>query len=323
MDYPKSVAGVGLVDGKFVDENATTGQVGSLIPSAWGNAVTDEILAVLAAAGIVPDEAKFNQLALAVQALIGAALVKSNAVVGSARNVKMTVAAASTTATLMADELVVSAALGGMAYRLGGFNKTINLATTGAGGMDTGAAPANGYVALYAIYNPTTGATALLGVNATSAAVPEVYGGANMPTGYADSALVSVWPTNAGGQFKIGSQRDRRVSFGDIIVLTSNVNAASPTSLSISAAAPQNAKSVSGSFGSSSTSAGVSVDIIVGADANLSGAYRNNNYAGTSGQSAIVPFGPLDLAAAQTIYYTATVGSGTPTHRVFINGYTF
>lgn len=33
---PKSVPGVGLVGGKFVDENTATGQQGSLIPSVWG-----------------------------------------------------------------------------------------------------------------------------------------------------------------------------------------------------------------------------------------------------------------------------------------------
>jgi hypothetical protein len=80
-------------------------------------------------------------------------------------------------------------------------NKTVNLATTGAGGMDSGAAPNNGFVAIYAIYNPTTGASALLARNATAAAQPTVYGGANMPAGYTASALISVWPTNASGQF--------------------------------------------------------------------------------------------------------------------------
>ncbi|MCI1005050.1 phage tail protein [Herbaspirillum sp. C7C8] len=70
MDYPKSVAGVGLVNGKFIDENEQTGQQGSLIPSAWGNDVTDEILAVQAAGGQEPDETKTNQLLLAIQKLI-------------------------------------------------------------------------------------------------------------------------------------------------------------------------------------------------------------------------------------------------------------
>ena len=67
MDYPKSVPNVGLVDGKFVDENPSTGQVGSLIPSAWGNSVTQELLNVIKAAGLSPDENQLNQLLKAIQ----------------------------------------------------------------------------------------------------------------------------------------------------------------------------------------------------------------------------------------------------------------
>lgn len=67
MDYPKSVANVGLVNGKFVDENTATGVVGSLIPSVWGNAVTDEIIAVIAAAGISPVEGQLDQLLTAIR----------------------------------------------------------------------------------------------------------------------------------------------------------------------------------------------------------------------------------------------------------------
>lgn len=50
MDFPKSVTGAGLVNGRFVDENPVTGQQGSLITGAWGNQLTDEILNVLAEA---------------------------------------------------------------------------------------------------------------------------------------------------------------------------------------------------------------------------------------------------------------------------------
>jgi hypothetical protein len=67
MDYPKSVPNVGLVDGKFIDENTVTGAVGSLIPSVWGNAVTDEILTVIKAAGIVPSEGATDQLLKAIR----------------------------------------------------------------------------------------------------------------------------------------------------------------------------------------------------------------------------------------------------------------
>jgi hypothetical protein len=69
MDYPKSVPGVGLVGGKFIDENAVSGIMGSLIPAAWGNAVTDELLAVLVAAGIEPDESDHAQLLAALRVL--------------------------------------------------------------------------------------------------------------------------------------------------------------------------------------------------------------------------------------------------------------
>ncbi|MDD1147147.1 hypothetical protein Q7O60_02565 [Pseudomonas protegens] len=70
MDYPKSVPNVGLVNGKFVDENTTTGQVGSLIPASWGNAVTSEILNVLKAASIAPDELSNDQLYKAISKIV-------------------------------------------------------------------------------------------------------------------------------------------------------------------------------------------------------------------------------------------------------------
>lgn len=70
MDYPKSVPGVGLVGGKFVDENAATGQQGSLIPSAWGNAVTEEISNVIKDAGDVPAEGDLSQLQKAIRKIV-------------------------------------------------------------------------------------------------------------------------------------------------------------------------------------------------------------------------------------------------------------
>lgn len=69
MDYPKSTPNVGLVGGKFVDENTSTGQAGSLIPATWGNSVTDELLAVIVAAGMTPSEGDLTQLQKAIQTL--------------------------------------------------------------------------------------------------------------------------------------------------------------------------------------------------------------------------------------------------------------
>lgn len=71
MDFPKSVPGVGLVGGVFVDENPATGRAGSLMAAAWGNAVTEELLAVIRAAGIEPSEEDNSQLLEAIEALAG------------------------------------------------------------------------------------------------------------------------------------------------------------------------------------------------------------------------------------------------------------
>nr|WP_262925824.1 phage tail protein [Pseudomonas chlororaphis] len=59
-----------MVNGKFVDENPVTGQVGSLISSQWGNAVTDELLNVIRAGGKVPAEAEHDQLLAAIKAIV-------------------------------------------------------------------------------------------------------------------------------------------------------------------------------------------------------------------------------------------------------------
>lgn len=75
MDFPISVPGIGLVGGKFVDENQLTGTPGSLIPAQWGNGVTEEILNVISAAGLAPSEALNNQLLAAIRGLTAGRLI--------------------------------------------------------------------------------------------------------------------------------------------------------------------------------------------------------------------------------------------------------
>lgn len=243
------------------------------------------------------------------------------AVVGDMRNAKMSVTSASASATFTADEIIVESALGGSTYKLANFSKAINLATTGAGGMDTGSAPTSGYVALYAIYNPATGASALLGKNATSGVQPSVYSGSNMPAGYTASALVSVWPTNASGQFVAGFQEGRSVGIAVATALNTSTQQASYTALSIAGIVPPNAIAVVGTMtaGSSITST-----LVISVASNTVGSgVRTASFGTTGAQSYTVPYPRVALSAAQTIYYVATSTAGTPAFLINISGYEF
>lgn len=255
-------------NGEFTDGNVAGGIPPTILPAEWFNTIQRELINLLAAANIEPDSDDFNQVATAVSKLIteggflktvnnlseikaagadavsaaltnlglsdAAHLSQLTGVIGTSRNAKMSVTAASSTATFTADELIVQTALGGLQYKICSFNKTINLATTGAGGMDTGAVPANGFVALYAIYNPTTQISALLAVNASLVVAPEVYGGSNMPAGYTASALVAVLPVTT-ARFAPFIHQGRKVSIIGASILSGSSTPSSLAALTVSA----------------------------------------------------------------------------------------
>lgn len=318
----------------------------------WFNIITAEVLNVLAEADITPDKGDLTQLSKAIKKIIssGSLLINNNlgeikeagpaavtetlsnlglsdvahlpqltGVIGTSRNARMSVTAASATATFAASEIIVQDGLGGLQYKLSGFSKTINLATTGAGGMDTGTVPVTGYVALYAIYNPTTQVSALLAVNATSVLAPEVYGGANMPAGYTASALVSVWGTAVSG-FKVGFLSGRHVSILPVNAYTATVGTIPDTSLSLSTAVPINAVNVDVSIavGQTTLGSGVGMSVFssngvaqIGATAATSGSVSSSGITGT-----------LPLIESQRLYYSmsnTTIGS----YKIACRGYEF
>ncbi|WP_241496017.1 hypothetical protein [Paraburkholderia monticola] len=252
--------------------------------------------------------------------LINAISANSESVIGGVRNLAMNIATASASATLTADEIIVGSALGGLKYTLASFSKTINLATTGAGGMDTGSAPASGFVAIYAIYNPTTQTAALLATNAATKQ-GNVYGGANPPAGYTASALVSVWQTNSSGQLTVGTQEDRSISTVSVGVLTSSTTQSTPVALTISSAVPANARSVSGYLSLGSTSISSMFLNLFSSSASTG----QQTAAGTvsAGTSLFTTFRNLQMVSAQTLFYTAGNGAGTPTFSITVSGYDF
>ncbi|MCW3581541.1 phage tail protein [Burkholderia cenocepacia] len=233
----------------------------------------------------------------------------------------MSVASASASATFTADEIVVETTLGGGFFRLAGFNKTINLATTGAGGMDTGSAPATGFVGIYAIYNPTTGSSALLATNATVAKVPEVYAGGHMPPGYAASALVSVVPTNGAAQFPMLHQTDRQVDLAQVGILgTSTDGGTTWNSVDISGLAPMNAKTFKGYASGANANAGAFNLGVGGNSSGIGNLTANFSANGCSFQATGIP-----IVIPQTVYwyyhFSGTVSSLSFT--LYGSGYTF
>lgn len=241
-------------------------------------------------------------------------------VVGSMVGAKMTVMAASATATFTADEITVEDA-NGKTYRLKNFNQAINLASAvkGLGAMDVGAAPNNGYVAVYALYNPVTKAQGAMAVNATASVAPNLCAGV-IPAGYTASALASVYPTNASGQFVVGHQIARKVYTPFATLLNTSVQQPSLTALSIAGYVPPNAKTVSGQLIIGPNSPGSGAMDVAGSASGIGGQYLNA-YSLAGGGTAQAPFADLPIITAQTIYYIASGAAGS--YSILGSAYTF
>ena len=238
--------------------------------------------------------------------------------IGDARNAKMMINDASYTATFTADELIVGDELGGTQYRIGNINKSVDLSTTGKGGMDGGSAPSWGHVALYAIYNPTTEEVALLATDATKAVSPTVYGGANMPSGFTSSALVSIAPTRSDGMFAPCSQMGRTVSVRPALVLSTKTAAGDLTAIDISSGVPKGAVSVTmvGNTATSGTS-GLFLNIY-----ETSYSTGQHQFANTStGISITAP--DIQVPDPQTVYATYGPAESGFSQMLYICSYKF
>ncbi|WP_310630833.1 hypothetical protein [Paraburkholderia sp.] len=302
-------------EGYFTEGNPATGTPATKVRGSWLNMIQEELRAIVAAAGLTPSKTTYNQVNTALQKMY-------SPVVGTARNLVSNLAAASATKSVTADEIVVGTALGGQKYLLPSFSATGNLTTTGVNGMDTGSAPVSGFVAEYAIYNPTTGAKGLLYQNATSAAAPNVYSGAYMPSGYTASALASVWPTNSSGQFIAAYQTDRSIYFALTSVLTITALQASFTSFSLSSTVPKNARGVTGNGAvTNSTTASNNAFAIAGSAAGIGQKTFGANISTVGGFGGALDRVPM--ATPQTLYYNMTGTGGTFTASLSISGYDF
>lgn len=244
--------------------------------------------------------------------------------VGLSRNSRMRTGAIPT-GTYAADEIIVGTSVGGALRRLSGVSESINLGTTGAGGMDVGSPPVNGFVALYVIFNPTTSDVALLATNCTSVAPTETYTKANMPAGYTYSALAAVLRV-ASSAFVSQVMRGRSVSQDPVVVLSSSTTRrATPFALNIASAVPLNAISCGGSIGINGSGAGPDLLVAVGSAVNMEGQQQATLNGSQSNPAISISFSNLLTlpATPQSIHYLAVSSAGAIVVNININGYEF
>lgn len=260
----------------------------------------------------------------------GAAIVSSSVaqIGGTSRKATMSVTAASATATFTADEIVVETSLGGATQVLSSYSQSINLGTTGAGGMDTGSAPVSGFVSLYAIAKADGTKSILACAVATSTG--NVYGGANMPSGYTYSALIGIWPTNGSSQFVPGviwAPQERKFQYQTFpSVFTATADKSTLTSQSISSAVPAAARTASILLGSTTTTANnkfAAASDGTGTGGKVTGFPGVSSTAtvigGTTALAGQAVFSDIPLITSQTVYVVAV--SGASTNAMYVTDY--
>lgn len=133
--------------------------------------------------------------------------------------------------TVTAAQVVVAQSLSGASFSIPNFSETLNVSTTGAGGMDgITALAASDYVDIFAIENPGTGAVSILGCADSACTGQAVYANGGLPTGYTVSALLGVWPTDSLKSLKQGLLRNRTFYYGGASGFVNQVTGISATS---------------------------------------------------------------------------------------------
>lgn len=243
--------------------------------------------------------------------------------VGIFLNVKLIVGTQGATQTITADEVTVGASITGLAYKLATLSQSINLGTTGVGGVDTGTVGANTFISIYACYNPTTRVQGAFVCLASSSNGP-TYSGSSAPSGYTATGLIGIYPTGtSAGTFAVGGILSRNVYFPPIQVLSTTTMQAAYTSLSISAAVPPGAKAWSGDL-TANNNGGNTTQLMVAADASGSGrqttaALSTAVLLSSSGGGS--PTANVPIFTSQVTYYKSATSGGTATITINITGY--
>ncbi|MBN3811708.1 hypothetical protein [Paraburkholderia sp. Ac-20347] len=232
---------------------------------------------------------------------------------GGFLNLTSNAATGATTATWTADEMPVATALGGVRYLIPSFSGTLNLAATGIGGMDTGTATASSFIAVYAAYNPSTGASGVFAQVVGASAAPLVYGGANRPSGYTATRLISIVPTNTTvGQFSAFAQTDRAIMVNSATILSGTTSSASSSFAAVTLTSiPYSARAVRITGGQTNSAASNSHLYIAQNSSGVGGLDFGLNTA--AGGGVTQPNSTIPVNTPRTLYWQAFTSSSSNT----------
>lgn len=194
---------------------------------------------------------------------------------------------------------------------------TLNISTVGAGGMDTGTMTSGGWLAVYAIYNPTTAIYSTLGVDVTVdvGAASEYYSGSSMPSGYTYSALIAVMPM-VSGNIAAHTLVGRRISIPLSTLLSISAAQSSWTQVT-STLIPNKAVTVWGFAEANATTS-----------TNRLSVYISHQPSGGPGLNVISANGHIggqyniDIVTPRNFYYQFVTSDSSPTLSIYMNGYT-
>lgn len=227
-----------------------------------------------------------------------------------------------TTLNFTASEMIITTSSQKQSIKLINYNQTINLGVVGAGGMDVGSPPTSGFVAIYAIYNPTLGLTSILATSVTGI-MPNYYSASNLPSGYIYSCLISIWRV-VSSQLVGAIQVDKEIHFGNILVVTTGTLNLGVTTTSIVTIVPLNTKKTFGriEFVPSSGSGTRGYNFFDSGTNNIS-PNSGGLYSVTGAGTVTASFADVFINGSGLLVYSLTaVGITGSTCNIFLQGYT-
>lgn len=242
-------------------------------------------------------------------------------VIGSSRNL-IAQTTGNATATIAADEIMLKDS-NSQPFLATSVSVAVDMATSGANGLDTGAEASSTWYYLWVIYNSASGTVA--GLVSTSSTAP------TMPAGYDYKALVGAVRNDGSSNFATMYQQDREVWLNVTTIFTGKSPAAANTyesyqvgsgaDVDLRTVIPPTAKRLRGNMGGTSTGSGTSIAIAGDAsglgETTVAGPQASGSFNGfTLAGSFNIP-----LKTAQTFYWKANNNGSPDRCRLNVCGY--